>query len=332
MLEGSKILTKQQFIAKKGNVIVSKIDASKGAISIVPDELDHAVVTSDFLLFEINTNKIDVEYLDFCLRYGDHFDILSNNSRGTTNRQRVKVKDILNLSIFVPTDKNEQREIVENLKNQESLKKSSEFLIAKMGETGIDNSYFETDSTKLIPFTHHVTINPNYDMSEIKDLYNVLDMDGVDPYDGAIGNFTLKDNIRSTCKFKNDDIIFAKMTTGKKLKVARIDCLDDGEIGFGSSEFLVLKPDKSKILPEWLFFFCKSNYVRKHVKQTIRGTTRNRIPPNFFETIKMPNITKNEQRSIVKDLKKYTNMKKPLEELNYVSDKTIHGVVKKLFD
>ena len=50
---GKDIKTKRQFVAKKGQFIISRIDARNGSFGIVPDSLDGAIVTNDFWLFDI---------------------------------------------------------------------------------------------------------------------------------------------------------------------------------------------------------------------------------------------------------------------------------------
>lgn len=69
---------------------MSKIDSDKGALAIVPKELDGAIVSSDFPVFKVDTNKTDLKYLDYCLRYGNFADKLYNHVKGTTNRRRIK--------------------------------------------------------------------------------------------------------------------------------------------------------------------------------------------------------------------------------------------------
>src|SRR4051794_11116311 len=44
----------RRFIARKDQFIASRIDARNGAMGVVPDDLDGALVTNDFPLFEVN--------------------------------------------------------------------------------------------------------------------------------------------------------------------------------------------------------------------------------------------------------------------------------------
>src|SRR5438067_136018 len=49
--KGRYIGTKRQFRVAKGQFILSRIDARQGALGIVPDELDGAIITNDFWAF-----------------------------------------------------------------------------------------------------------------------------------------------------------------------------------------------------------------------------------------------------------------------------------------
>lgn len=60
---GRNIGTKKQFKVKEGQFIISKIDARNGAMGIIPEELDGAVVTPDFLTYDIDTTKVNPQYL-----------------------------------------------------------------------------------------------------------------------------------------------------------------------------------------------------------------------------------------------------------------------------
>ncbi|NJN58741.1 MAG: hypothetical protein HC879_15215 [Leptolyngbyaceae cyanobacterium SL_5_9] len=45
---GSQIGTKKQFIARSGQLVLSRIDARNGAFGILPDECDNAIITGNF--------------------------------------------------------------------------------------------------------------------------------------------------------------------------------------------------------------------------------------------------------------------------------------------
>ena len=49
---GANLAGGRRFVARSGQLILSRIDARNGAIALVPDELDGALVTNDFPLFD----------------------------------------------------------------------------------------------------------------------------------------------------------------------------------------------------------------------------------------------------------------------------------------
>lgn len=100
-LYGKDIGTKKQFIARKGQLIISRIDARNGAFGIVPDELDGAIVTNDFWLFDVK-NAIP-QYLSLVLSSQYFQKYWESQSSGTTNRQRVDEDDFLMSKIALPS-------------------------------------------------------------------------------------------------------------------------------------------------------------------------------------------------------------------------------------
>lgn len=99
-LYGRDIGTKKQFIARKGQLIISRIDARNGAFGLVPDELDGAIVTNDFWLFDVQ-NALP-QYLILVLSSVRFQQYWKTQSSGTTNRQRVDQEDFLMSKIVLP--------------------------------------------------------------------------------------------------------------------------------------------------------------------------------------------------------------------------------------
>ena len=110
---GKNIGTKRQFIAKEGQMIVSKIDARNGAFGLIPSELDGAIVTNDFPLFDINHHLVNKNYLILLAKTNLFVDFAKSCSSGTTNRQRMDMDKFLTLEIPLPSI-SEQETIVKN--------------------------------------------------------------------------------------------------------------------------------------------------------------------------------------------------------------------------
>lgn len=113
---GKEIGTKRQFVAKKGQFIISRIDARNGSFGIVPDFLDGAIVTNDFWLFDIKNADADFLRLLFSSKKINSF--WQSKSNGTTNRQRVDFADFMKSTLPIPPLE-EQKTILQ--KYQESI-------------------------------------------------------------------------------------------------------------------------------------------------------------------------------------------------------------------
>jgi restriction endonuclease S subunit len=108
---GKDIGTKKQYLAKEGQFIMSKIDARNGAFGVVSKELDNAIVTGDFPLFDVDTKRINPIYLYLLSATKPFVQYAQSCSRGTTNRQRIDIDAFLSLQIPLPSLE-EQNKIV----------------------------------------------------------------------------------------------------------------------------------------------------------------------------------------------------------------------------
>ncbi|MHB1174823.1 MAG: restriction endonuclease subunit S domain-containing protein [Sulfuriferula sp.] len=107
---GASIMGKR-FVARQGQFIASRIDARNGAMGIVPTELDGALVSNDFPIFNISTQRLLPDYMGWLCRTLPFVDMCLRTSEGTTNRVRLKELEFLDLEIQLPSI-DEQRNIV----------------------------------------------------------------------------------------------------------------------------------------------------------------------------------------------------------------------------
>ncbi len=104
-------LSGRRFVARSGQFIASRIDARNGAMGLVPDTLDGALVTNDFPLFFVDGRQMAPAFLGWLSRTRGFVELCLRASEGTTNRVRLKEQHFLNLEIPLPPLA-EQRRIV----------------------------------------------------------------------------------------------------------------------------------------------------------------------------------------------------------------------------
>jgi hypothetical protein len=88
--------------------------------------------------------------------------------------------------------------------------------------------------------------------------------------------------------FRENDILFAKITPcmeNGKVAVARN--MKNG-IGFGSTEFFVIRPHDPKLV-DWLYYFLRRKSFRNIAKANMGGTVgQQRVPKQFMEDVSIP--------------------------------------------
>jgi len=102
VVSGTEIKTKRQFHVRSGQLVYSRIDARLGAVAIVPDELDGAIVSNDFPVFNFCVEQIEPRFLQYYSRTSRFLQQCDSASSGTTKRTRIKETDFLRIEIPLP--------------------------------------------------------------------------------------------------------------------------------------------------------------------------------------------------------------------------------------
>ena len=150
---GAEIGTKKQIFVRKGQFIFSKIDARNGAFGIIPEELDGAIVTNDFPVFDIDEAIINPTFLLLVTTTKAFVNFAQSCSSGTTNRQRIDIDAFLQQKIPLPSIA-DQKVIIDRYNNGISEANNYEYKILQI-ENEINTYIFNSlccvlDSNKMI--------------------------------------------------------------------------------------------------------------------------------------------------------------------------------------
>lgn len=130
-------------------------------------------------------------------------------------------------------------------------------------------------------------------------------MDKVLPYTKYINEFEYA-NYTGGSKFQNGDTIMARITPClENGKTAFVDFLDENEIGFGSTEFIVLRERKGISDAQYIYYLSISPQFRKIAISSMVGSSgRQRVQQSVLDELELfvPDI--NEQRKIANILNK----------------------------
>lgn len=104
---GAEIKTKKQQVCKSGEFLVAEIDAKLGGYGIVPDELDGAIVSSHYFLYEIDQEKVLRRFLDWFTKT-DAF-LSQIRAQGSTNYAAIRPHHVLDYQIPLPVHEEQHR-------------------------------------------------------------------------------------------------------------------------------------------------------------------------------------------------------------------------------
>jgi len=256
IVSGSELNCSRRFLARKGQLILSRIDARNGAIGIVPESLDGSVVSNDFPLFALDQNRVLPGYFEWLSKTKPFVELCQRASEGTTNRVRLQEDQFLNVKIPLPP-LTKQRRIVARI----------EGLAAKVNETrGLrEQQQLEMQQLLLSVFWKISKTAPRMPMDDVAPLVRrpvEIDLEGLYPELGirSFGNGTFHKPALSGSevgskrifKIEPGDLVFSNVFAWEgAIAVARPD--DAGR--FGSHRFITCAPKKQHTTSQFLCFY-----------------------------------------------------------------------------
>lgn len=125
-LFGSQIKTKKQQIIKYNQFLVAEIDAKVGAFGIVPKELEGAIVSGHYFLYDIDASKILPEFLRCFISSGILTQAIQEFVQGSLNYAAIRPDNILDIQTVIPIDKDDQQKIVDQLAAIQKMQRAAE--------------------------------------------------------------------------------------------------------------------------------------------------------------------------------------------------------------
>ena len=149
------------------------------------------------------------------------------------------------------------------------------------------------------------------------------------PFQKKISNYNISP-YKGGMKFRNGDTLLARITPClENGKTAYVDILNEDEVGFGSTEYIVLRAIPQKTIPEFVFYFAISDWFRKRAIALMTGSSgRQRVQTDKLMDLEviMPDLET--QKKIVRILSALDRK----IELNNQLDLTVHNNLNAIFE
>ncbi len=332
---GIDIKTKQQQVIRTNEFVVAEIDAKDGSFGVTPEELDGAIVSSHYFVYEIDQNLCLPSYLEWYVRTNNLQAVVK--AQGSTNYSAIRSYTVYDYEIPLPS-LDEQRRIVSYIESlakcvneAQSLRQvaaietnayllsayhqvfqlKENWAVAKIGDFCDNPQYGYTESAKSEP------VGPKFlritDIQDGKVNWNSV------PYCECPepGKYLLKPN----------DIVFARTgaTTGKSFLIRECP-----ESVFAS--YLIRLRVLHTVTPDYLYAFFQSPDYWQQVTDEKKGTGQPNVNGQKLINIRVPVPPLDEQRRIVAYLDGLQSKVNALRELQSASGEELSVLMPSILD
>lgn len=206
-------------------------------------------------------------------------------------------------------------------------------------KSAFEGKLYKTSEWKEVKLEDVCQINPKTEIKDMKDddIVSFLPMTSVK----AECNYYTEENVlyskvkKGYTKFKNGDVLFAKITPCMENgKVCIVDNLIQ-DIGFGSTEFHILRC-LNNIIPKYVYYVVIQQCFRKKAKKNMVGAVgQQRVPADFMKNfdILLPSLP--EQQQIVAEIEKRfavaDEMEKAVNDSLLQAEKLKQSILKQAF-
>lgn len=184
-------------------------------------------------------------------------------------------KASLNLiPLYLPIDESEQKaiaSILSSLKDKIDLLHHQNKTLELMAETMFRQWFILDETGASVNLEQIIDFNPKRTLTKSQDA-TYLDMAGLSTVIFRANGYYRRP-FSSGTKFTKRDTLLARITPClENGKAAYIDFLDDNETGWGSTEFIVIRP-KKEIHPFISYIMCRNPDFKEYAESCMEGST-----------------------------------------------------------
>ena len=143
------------------------------------------------------------------------------------------------------------------------------------------------DSWSLMRVADFIDINPRESLPD-NTMAKKVAMERLQPFTRDISGFEVAP-FKGGSKFRNGDTLMARITPClENGKTAQVNVLCDDEIGFGSTEFIVLRAKPNISDKNFIYYLAMSPFIRdKAIKSMVGSSGRQRVQQGVLDDIEI---------------------------------------------
>lgn len=286
-VQGALIKTKQQQVCRAGEFLVAEIDAKVGGFGLVPADLDGAIVSGHYFLFEIDEAKLDRRFLDYFIHTLEFREQVE--AQGSTNYAAIRPTDVLGYEMPLPPLA-EQRRLVAQIEEMAGQIREARALRTQAAEEA------EALCRAILASDKEARSTPMRELVRLREPDVPVQAEETYQFAGVycFGRGVFRARARTGMEFayprltrlRTGDFVYPKLMAWEgALGVVPPEC--DGCVV--STEFPVFEVCEERVLPEVLDTYFRTPRVWPEMASASTGTNvrRRRLNPENFLNYRM---------------------------------------------
>jgi len=283
-----RVLPNDILITMSGNRIDGTPDTWVGKVSMFNQKGEYLLNQRVGVLRVKDKKKISDVFLSQLLSSYEFQYYFISNATSSGGQANISPALIFNTEVKIPSLK-EQIEIASifsSLANKIELNLHMSKSLEATAQT-ICNEWFR--NSELVPLSEYVEFNPRLSIKKDSTIKYVEMADL--PESGSSIKSYIERSFTSGSKFQNYDTLLARITPClENGKTALVDFLNDDEIAFGSTEFIVMRA-KDGISPYYVYLQAREYNFREFAIKSMVGTSgRQRVQTDMLYSFEVPRI------------------------------------------
>lgn len=296
-IKGTDAPSRAKRAVKKGDILFSTVRPNLKAYGYVErEDCDCCVASTGFAV--ISAKSVVLSKYVYYMLYSEPVQTQLSSMMGKGAYPSVNQKDVSQIQIPLPS-LSIQEDFVAELDSYQKIIDGARQVVENYKPTIQNNSHWET-----VRLGDICELNPR--KSEVKDFDGNVSfvpmavVSETDMYFSVQEQRPLKEVYTGYTYFRDDDVLLAKVTPCfENGKSGLAKNLENG-IGFGSSEFFVLRANPVRVLPEYIYYIINSNrFISEGTPQMTGTGGLRRLTKDFVLNYPVSLPLLDEQRKIV---------------------------------
>lgn len=324
---------KEEKLVAKEDILISLANSLNlvGRVTYVDRNYDNLTFGTFMGLIRPDYTKVLPKYLFNILQSTPAKKYFKSVAKTTTNISNLTFEDLNNFEFPLPPIK-QQRQIIDELDGYHKIIAGARAVV----DNYIPKISCKSDNYKALDDI--ATFKPPKD--EVKKLpsdtlVSFVPMAAVNIFNASFAvteERMLGDVMSGFTYFRDDDVLLAKITPcfeNGKAGIARN--LKNG-IGFGSTEYIVIRANPEVVYPEWIFYHINTAEFIDGGKSFMTGTAgQQRIDINYVKQYQIPVPSLEEQKQVLDQIHYEQSLIEPSKRLTEVFSTKIESRIKEIW-